>query len=53
MVLSVPLSELLTLGCCTGRTQGLGDHQQHWHHEGWSQGILVYPHSREPVLVQG
>lgn len=53
MVLSVPLSELLTLGCCTGRTQGLADHQQHWHHEGWSQGILVYPHSREPVLVQG
>lgn len=53
LVLSILPSELLTPDCCAGHTQRLADHQQHRHHEGWSQGILVHPHCREPVLVQG
>lgn len=36
-----------------GDQEGLADHQQHRHHEGRSQGVLVRPHRRVPVLVQG
>lgn len=35
-----------------GHQEGLADHQQHRHHEGRSQGVLVRPHRRVPVLVQ-
>lgn len=35
-----------------GDPQGLADHQQHRHHEGRGQGVLVRPHRRVPVLVQ-
>ncbi|NXO83718.1 DYN2 protein, partial [Sitta europaea] len=36
-----------------GDPQGLAHHQQHQHHEGRLQGVLVRAHGRVPVLVQG
>ncbi|NWU10919.1 DYN2 protein, partial [Cephalopterus ornatus] len=36
-----------------GDPQGLADHQQHQHHEGRIQGILVRAHGRVALLVQG
>ena len=51
-VLSVLSCQLFLPGCCAGHTQGLADHQQHWHHERRSQGLLVHPLCRKPVLVQ-
>lgn len=37
----------------SGHSQRLADHQQHQHHEGGSQGVLVCADCREPLLVQG
>ncbi|XP_054039501.1 dynamin-2 isoform X2 [Rissa tridactyla] len=37
----------------SGDPQGLADHQQHQHHEGRLQGILVRADGRVVVLVQG
>ncbi len=40
--------------CLTGDSQGLlGLAQRCEYHEGRQQGLLVCPHHREPVLVQG
>lgn len=36
-----------------GHPQGVADHQQHQHHEGRREGVLVCADCREPVLVQG
>lgn len=36
----------------SGDQEGLADHQQHRHHEGRSEGVLVCPHRRVSVLVQ-
>lgn len=37
----------------SGDQEGLANHQQHQHHERRSQRVLVRPHSRVAVLVQG